>query len=241
MELLNLFKYHSGENSELKMNEWISFLQRSPFSLEKLTCIDLTDQTPTFFDLEGNKFSINFELDRRNYQKKKSSLKKELIARAMGSGRAGMRILDLSAGLGIDAVFLSQMGFEVTAIERNAFIFLALNDAIQNSKIEMNLKFFFDSAQNYLQKNIGNHDVIYFDPMFPDKKKSALPKQEMVFFRNLVGADEDAENVLELALQRKEIHRVVVKRPIKAPSLLKKPDFKVEGKLVRFDVYGVHR
>ena len=62
----------------------------------------------------------------------------------------------------------------------------------------------------------------------------------MVFFRHLVGADEDADKVLQKALQKLQAERVVVKRPLKAPCLLKKPMSQIEGKLVRFDIYGAY-
>ena len=35
-------------------------------------------------------------------------------------------------------------------------------------------------------------DVVYLDPMYPHKTKSALVKKEMRVFQSLVGADEDA-------------------------------------------------
>ena len=83
-------------------------------------------------------------------------------------------------------------------------------------------------------------DVIYFDPMFPEKTKSALPRQEMVFFKALVGTDEDGSEVLKATLKLKKIKRVVVKRPLKAPVLGLKPTGEIKGKLIRFDIYGVN-
>ena len=71
--------------------------------------------------------------------------------------------------------------------------------------------------------------------MFPDKAKSALPKQEMVLFRHLVGNDMDSEAVLETLL--KSGSRVVVKRPAHAGPIGFKPTNAYESKLIRFDIY----
>lgn len=188
------------------------------------------------YDFENRKFEINFKEDQLNYLKKKGSLKSEPLARALGSGEKGFKLLDLSAGLGIDSVFLSQLGFEVTALERNALIFLALQRA--QKKSEFPVQFNFSEALTYLKKiNSESFDVAYFDPMFPAKKKSALPKQEMVVFKNLVGSDDDATHVVEYIQAQKLFKRFVVKRPLSAPAFLK-PAGCITGKLIRFDIYN---
>ena len=82
-------------------------------------------------------------------------------------------------------------------------------------------------------------DVVYLDPMFPERTKHALVKKEMRLFRDVVGDDMDADALMELALEvaRK---RVVVKRPRKADSVAgRKPGYQLLGKSSRFDVYPV--
>ena len=54
--------------------------------------------------------------------------------------------------------------------------------------------------------------VVYLDPMFPHKQKSALVKKEMRVFQSLVGPDLDADGLLEPA-RLLATKRVVVKRP----------------------------
>lgn len=56
--------------------------------------------------------------------------------------------------------------------------------------------------------------VIYLDPMFPHRDKSALVKKEMRLFRPLAGDDDDTPDLLEAALAL-ATHRVVVKRRAK--------------------------
>jgi len=78
---------------------------------------------------------------------------------------------------------------------------------------------------------------IYLDPMFPHRDKSALVKKEMRVFRPLVGDDLDAPALLEAALAL-ATHRVVVKRPRKAPIIEGgKPSHSLEGKSSRYDIY----
>jgi 16S rRNA (guanine1516-N2)-methyltransferase len=79
--------------------------------------------------------------------------------------------------------------------------------------------------------------VIYLDPMFPHRDKSALVKKEMRLFRPFVGDDLDAPALLEAALNLAS-HRVVVKRPRKAPLIEgAKPGYALEGKSSRYDIY----
>jgi 16S rRNA (guanine1516-N2)-methyltransferase len=220
---------------------WQEFLLHNNFDASFIREIDMSSNCPAIFDNEGNKFCIDFVENKQNYHKTKSTIKNELISKALGTGRYGLKVLDLSAGLGIDSIFLAQLGYSVTALERNPLIYLALNEAAQHAAdagLVLNLKFEFADALDYLKKHKNTADLIYFDPMFPQKEKSALPRQEMVFFRNLVGSDDDAATVLEAAQEFAGAQRVVVKRPIKAPKLLK-PHSSTEGKLIRFDIYGV--
>ncbi len=93
-------------------------------------------------------------------------------------------------------------------------------------------------CDNYLPvtKNEGA-DVIYLDPMYPHKKKSALVKKEMRVFQTLVGADEDADALLCPALSL-AAKRVVVKRPQYADFLAgHAPTMQISTKKNRFDVY----
>jgi 16S rRNA (guanine1516-N2)-methyltransferase len=80
-------------------------------------------------------------------------------------------------------------------------------------------------------------DVVYLDPMFPHRKKSAAVKKEMRLFQQLLGPDQDADLLLAPALNLAK-KRVVVKRPAGAPYLAEqKPDIELKGKANRFDVY----
>jgi 16S rRNA (guanine1516-N2)-methyltransferase len=80
-------------------------------------------------------------------------------------------------------------------------------------------------------------DVVYLDPMFPARSKSAQVKKEMQVFHQLVGTDPDADQLLELARACAK-KRVVVKRPRIAPELAAaRPSYTLTGKSNRYDIY----
>lgn len=196
-------------------------------------------------DAENRRLKIDF--DSIDYRRKSPRGKNEILVKALGVTK-GAKILDLSCGLAIDAVFLAQMGHQVFAVERNPVLFFLLQHALEKShRPELkNLQFIFGEACDILgsSKYTKGVDAAYFDPMYPHKKKSALPRQEMLIFRELVGDDDDAVNVLKAALAVK-FPRVVIKRPLRAKTLgdgvLKINWWKghaYKGKSVRYDVIG---
>jgi 16S rRNA (guanine1516-N2)-methyltransferase len=83
-------------------------------------------------------------------------------------------------------------------------------------------------------------DVIYIDPMYPERKKSALVKKDMQILQRLLGKDENAETLLKTALEC-AAKRVVVKRPIHAgPVGDIKPNTAISSKKTRYDIYVVN-
>ncbi len=170
----------------------------------------------------------------------------ELLARAVGvKGQFLPRVLDATAGLGRDAFLLASLGCQVTLCERHPVVHALLEDGLRRlearvdpallSRMQLHAQ---DSATVLCSASSAHcYDVILLDPMFPERKKSALVKKPMRMFHQLVGADDDAASLLELALQR-AMRRVVVKRPRHAEYLGGRvPSFDYEGKAVRFDVY----
>ena len=104
------------------------------------------------------------------------------------------------------------------------------------------LKIYNIDAKDYL-KNLDKiepknyPDVIYFDPIFPEKSKTALSRKSAILLRETVGDDLDAAEVFELALKVAK-KRVAVKRPLHAKTITDlKPSIVFAGKAVRFDVY----
>ena len=85
-------------------------------------------------------------------------------------------------------------------------------------------------------------EVIYFDPMHPERRKSALVKKEMRILRELVGDDADSGAVLRAAVVVPGVRRVALKMPRLADALEGTegltPVAVHEGKSVRYDVFS---
>ena len=170
----------------------------------------------------------------------------QMIAKAVGIAQ-GVRpqVLDCTAGLGKDAFVLASLGCQMTLIERQPLIAALLEDGLARARgddetgpIVARMTLLTGNAIEHLRQWQGEPpQVIYLDPMFPHREKSALVKKEMRVFRPLVGDDLDAPALLEAALAL-ATHRVVVKRPRKAPIIEgAKPGHSLEGKSSRYDIY----
>jgi 16S rRNA (guanine1516-N2)-methyltransferase len=180
--------------------------------------------------------------------------KGQAIAKAAGLNKGAIpSVLDATAGLGRDAFVLASIGCKVEMIERHPVVAAILDDGLtrakQNSEIGQwvseRMTLIHRSSHDALvslinESNYQRPDIVYLDPMFPhpeNKKKQALVKKEMRVFQSLVGADNDADQLLEPALMLAQ-KRVVVKRPDYAPWLNKlPPSMSIETKKNRFDVY----
>ena len=83
-------------------------------------------------------------------------------------------------------------------------------------------------------------DVVYLDPMFPPRRKTALPNLGLQYLRELSaqnGSDSGDNLQQQIALARScAAVRVVVKRRLKDPKDALSA-FQIKGKSIRFDVY----
>lgn len=187
---------------------------------------------------------VDFTSGASDHRRKFGGGKGQAIAKAIGL-KSGVKVdvIDATAGLGRDAFVLASLGCNVTMIERSPVAAALLEDGLQRAYLnveigewmQQRMRLFFAGAVEFLQS--AQTDVVYLDPMFPHKKKSALVKKEMRVFQGVVGADLDADKLLEVALNAAR-YRVVVKRPDYAPFLNdKKPSMSIKTKKNRFDVY----
>lgn len=187
-----------------------------------------------------------------DYRRRHGGGRGEAIARAVGlRGQEPLSVVDATTGLGGDAFILAALGCRMTLLERVP----ALQDLLANglargaevgasSDPELGaaiarMTLVRGDAVDYLRAlpSEESPDVIYLDPMFPERRKSAAVKKEMQLFHRLVGADADAGALLGVALTRAR-QRVVVKRPRLADPLEgPPPDHLLEGVRNRYDLY----
>jgi len=167
------------------------------------------------------------------------------IAKAIGLKHGFTpHVLDATAGLGRDSFLLASLGCRVTMMERMPIVAALLEDGLERGLLNADIG---DSICRHIKLIHASSlqdmtlaeqpDVIYLDPMYPHREKSALVKKEMRIFQSLVGEDLDADGLLAPALALAK-YRVVVKRPNYAPPLdNKKPSTSIKMKKNRFDVY----
>ncbi|EHG7581045.1 MULTISPECIES: 16S rRNA (guanine(1516)-N(2))-methyltransferase RsmJ [Citrobacter] len=170
----------------------------------------------------------------------------EAVAKAVGiKGDYLPDVVDATAGLGRDAFVLASVGCRVRMLERNPVVAALLDDGLTRAYadpeiggwLQERLQLIHASSLSALTDITPRPQVVYLDPMFPHKQKSALVKKEMRVFQSLVGPDLDADGLLEPARQL-ATKRVVVKRPDYAPPLanVATPNA-VVTKGHRFDIY----
>lgn len=188
---------------------------------------------------------IDFTSGRMSHRRQQLSLRKELLPRALGlKGNTTPRIIDATAGLARDSFILAALGFPVELIERSPIIHALIYDGMlraaqhpELAPIMQRMQLIQGDAAIWLQNQTEKPEIIYLDPMFPERTKSALSKLDMRIFHDLVGDDLDADLLLKTALTC-ATERVVVKRPRLAAALAGlKPDFSHDGSSNRFDVY----
>jgi 16S rRNA (guanine1516-N2)-methyltransferase len=189
---------------------------------------------------------VDFLSNAAQYRYQQGGGKNQLIARAVGiKGNFKPTIIDATVGLGSDALVLTNLGCKIQGIERSPIIAALLQDGLarhQQQNPNINFSLTIANAIDYFTVLQPEQfpDVIYLDPMFPERQKSALVKKEMRLLRDLVGDDTDAATLLTTALARAK-KRVVVKRPRLAERIIAapEPDIVFKGASCRFDCYLV--
>ncbi len=191
---------------------------------------------------------VSFETSDWKLRIRRTWNSKELLRDALGAKRGEvLKIVDGTAGLGADAFMMALWGHEVLAFEKNPLLAFLLSAAIEsflNSDAEEkpHLKCVADAFACSKLEIDPLVDVLYLDPIYPEKKKVALNKKELRIVKKLVGPAElsdDELTVLILECLPSVRRRVVVKRPSWSPRL----EFagnavrSVEGKSTRFDIF----
>lgn len=197
--------------------------------------------------------SIDFVGGKLAHRRQFGGGRQQDIARACGLHQTrDLHILDATAGLGRDAFVLASLGARVSMVERNPILYLLLQDALYRAnqasadmpdmaEILSRLSLQAGDARDKVDLSGGVPDVVYLDPMFPPRAKSAKVKADMQALHRLVGADDNADSLLDWALATAH-KRVVVKRPRHAAELAgRAADHQLVGKANRFDVYTIRR
>lgn len=207
---------------------------------------------------------IDFLTGKKAHRRLFGGGKGQPLVRAMGKSEKPeqpLRIIDATAGMGGDSFVLASQGFDVHMLERSQAVAALLEDALARahcllldktlpdhealSAIIERLSLTHCDAAMYIAQlpQSGVVDVVYMDPMYPEKKKKAATNKEMQTLQQLVGADKDSEQLLTAALQKAK-SRVVVKRPKGAPIIQHDnpkiiPTTAISSPNTRYDIYVI--
>lgn len=194
----------------------------------------------------GNPIYIDFEQGKNAHRRQFGGGRGQPLAKAIGLKKgATPTIIDATAGFGRDAFVLANLGCNITLIERNPLIATLLENALQRAAnnpethdVISRMSLINEDAITHLSQRQQNPpDVIYMDPMYPSREKSALVKKDMRLLHELAGPDTDSKQLLTIAREI-ALKRVVVKRPKSAPFVSEqKPATNIESKNTRYDIY----
>lgn len=197
--------------------------------------------------VEGTR--LQFDFSDPSFLYRLQRVQHEALVRAVRvRGEQKIHVIDATAGLGQDAFLLAGAGFRVTMIERSALVHAMLQDALQRA-VEHELALLRDVASRIrlcrgdsvaLLPELEPVDVVYLDPMFPERRKSARVRKHMYLLQRLLHAEAgEHEGLLAVARSRAR-RKVVVKRPRNAPPLDgERPTSRLEGRSNRFDIHAV--
>ena len=184
---------------------------------------------------EKGRVRVDFDGGAAHYRRTKGG--GELIAKAVNH-TAQPTVWDATGGLGRDSFVLASLGPAVACLLSDG-----LNRAGQSEEtreIAQRITLHFGNAVDLMQElstQNGRPDVVYLDPMYPERRKTAAVKKEMAYFHDLVGVAQDEAELLDAALDTAK-KRIVVKRPRLGEFLDgRKPAYQYTGKSTRFDVY----
>lgn len=180
---------------------------------------------------------------------KQGALQREMLVKAARvKGVEAPRAVDATAGLGEDSLLLAAAGFTVTLCEADPVIAALLEDALARASahevlgpIVERMHLVAGDSRITLERagasTGAQPDVVYLDPMFPGRTKSAAVKKKFQLIHGLERPTEplDEESLLQAAFAAHP-RKVVIKRPVKGPHLAGvKPSHAIAGKAVRYD------
>lgn len=216
----------------------------------------------------GKMLPLRLDFEVLSYRQRllRGGRQKEAVSRAVLQGIADSAVVfDATAGLGRESMILAHAGARVLAFERQLPIWIILADALHRAQRSRFFPFVLpelyalgtikdyvvqDGNNNMLEQrplysekadSWGRPEVIYYDPMFPERESTAQVKKDMFIFQQVIGHDTDTEEFLRYAMTL-ATKRVVVKRPSFAPAVETaeiKRAYAVDGGQCRFDCYTV--
>lgn len=191
--------------------------------------------------------SVEFTEGRNAHRQRFGGGINQHLCRALGLNKQpGLQIIDANGGFARDTFVMASFGAQVTLLEQSPLLCAMIEDALSRATatadfadIAARIRVVNTDSIDYLTTQAAQcADVIYLDPMFPERRKSAAVKKDMQLLHVLAGPDSSAEALLSLALSRAR-RRVVVKRPVHAaPLSTERLTGDVRATHTRYDIYA---
>ncbi|MDO5701902.1 MAG: class I SAM-dependent methyltransferase [Lachnospiraceae bacterium] len=175
------------------------------------------------------------------------NLRRELLIKAVQAykkreGAGEISVVDAAAGLGEDGFILAAGGCRVTLFEYDPVIAALLEDALDRAALSPELSCIVgrmtlrkEDSITGMQHLPARPDVVFLDPMFPERRKSGLVKKKFQLLQQLESPCPDEEGLFKAAVAAGP-GRIVIKRPLKGPPLAgAEPSYSLTGKTVRYD------
>ena len=210
--------------------------------------------------LTDGKISLQANLTSMLPRLKKSNLEREFLVKAsrikgMNAADGQLRAVDATAGFGEDSLLLAAAGYNVELYEYDPVIAALLrdalrraakssDDALRDAVSRMDLR--EGDSVSAMRAMAGSNeppDIVLLDPMFPERRKSALVKKKFQLLQQLESPCEGAdESELLEAAEAAVPRRIIIKRPLKGPYLAgRRPGYSITGKAVRYDCIVIPR
>lgn len=173
-------------------------------------------------------------------------LQHEMLVKAAKSDKDGRKAIDATAGMGEDAFLLAAYGYQVTLYEQNPVIAALLKDALRRAKKNMilkeiagRMKLVEGDSVECLAGLADSVDLIYLDPMFPQRQKSGLINKKLQLIQKLEPPCSEEKDLFDAAIKVKP-SKIIVKRPLKSVHLAgREPSYILKGKAIRYDCYVI--
>jgi len=170
------------------------------------------------------------------------------LVRALGRPPAQVRVVDATAGWGVDAGVLASAGAHVAMLERSPAMALLLEAALARwhagahpAAARLTLR---EGDAVALLSSLPRCDVVYLDPLFPGREARATSAVSLRWLRAVAawsgadGGDPDDDRSLLEAARACALRRVVVKRGRADPFLAGvEPSGSLVGRTTRYDLY----
>jgi hypothetical protein len=179
----------------------------------------------------GKSLFINIEKELLYHQKffHKHSYLSQPLARALGLKNLKQQALnkeefwvwDIGGGMLGDSLLMKSFGIGGLIIsERNPICGALIVNALKRTPVS-NMIFHYSEGIDLIHSMVNDIKIkaIFYDPMFEKKSEKSKPQKAMQVFRQVLGEDQDQENLIQkILINLPTQKRLVLKRSIKSNS-----------------------